>query len=114
LAPKCVSRSIELEAAATKPPKSEPFDIVNDEKQKEKQVADQFFRSLLNNHQIPRTEVVVMLDRMTSWLWPTSTMLMANENSGWLVSSAILVMSSLANGSFTQSWLSGFCSEEIR
>jgi hypothetical protein len=47
LAPKCVSRSIELEAAATKPPKSEPFDIVNDEKQKEKQVADQFFRSLL-------------------------------------------------------------------
>ncbi len=68
----------------------------------------------LNNHQIPRTEVVVMLDRMTSWLWPTSTMLMANENSGWLVSSAILVMSSLANGSFTLSWLSGFCSEEIR
>jgi hypothetical protein len=48
LAPKCVSRSIELEAAATKPPKSEPFDIVNDEKQKEKQVADQFFRSLLD------------------------------------------------------------------
>ena len=49
MAPNCVSRSIELEAAATKPPKSEPFDIVNDEKQKEKQVADQFFRSLLGD-----------------------------------------------------------------
>jgi hypothetical protein len=31
----------------TKLPKSEPIDIVNDEKQKEKRVADQFFRSLL-------------------------------------------------------------------
>jgi hypothetical protein len=47
LSPKCVSCSIELEIAATKLPKSEPFDIVNDEKQKEKRLADQFFRSLL-------------------------------------------------------------------
>jgi hypothetical protein len=54
LAPKCVSRSIELEAAATKPPKSEPFDIVNDEKQTEKQVADQFFRSLLELPEVLR------------------------------------------------------------
>jgi hypothetical protein len=30
------SPSIQLAAAARKPPKSEPFDIVNDEKQKEK------------------------------------------------------------------------------
>jgi hypothetical protein len=47
-----VSRSIELEAAATQPPKSEPFDIVNDEKQKEKQVADHFFRSLLESRRV--------------------------------------------------------------
>jgi hypothetical protein len=38
---------MELEIAATKLAKSEPFDIVNDEKQKEKRLADQFFRSLL-------------------------------------------------------------------
>jgi len=27
-----------------------PFDLVNDEKQKEREVADQFFRSLLEDH----------------------------------------------------------------
>jgi hypothetical protein len=45
----CVSRSIELEAAATKTPESKPFDISNDEQQKEKHTAHQFFSSLLNN-----------------------------------------------------------------
>lgn len=51
----------------------------------------------VNNHRIPRTEAVIALENVTDWLWPTSLMLMANENSGWLVSSAILVISSLAN-----------------
>jgi hypothetical protein len=49
LTPKCVSRSIELEAAATKTTEKRPFDVVNDEKQKEKQVAHQFFSSLLDH-----------------------------------------------------------------
>jgi hypothetical protein len=51
----------------------------------------------VNNHKIPRTEAVVALEDITDWLWPTSIMLMANENSGWLVNSAMLVISSLAN-----------------
>jgi len=42
LAPKCVSRSIELEAAATKPPKSEPFDIANDENRKKNRLRINF------------------------------------------------------------------------
>jgi len=51
----------------------------------------------VTSQRIPRTEAVVVLDDITDWLWPTSIMLMANENSGWVMSSAILVLSSLAN-----------------
>ena len=45
--PTCVSCSIELEPEATKTPKVELFDISNDEQQKEKHAAHQFFSSLL-------------------------------------------------------------------
>jgi hypothetical protein len=43
----CVWRSTELEPEAPKTPKIELFDIINDEHQKQKHAADQFFRSLL-------------------------------------------------------------------
>jgi hypothetical protein len=43
----CVSRGIELEPEATKEPGNKPFDIINDEQQKEKHAAHQFFSSLL-------------------------------------------------------------------
>jgi len=38
---------MELDPRAIKTPEIKPFDIVNDEKQKEKHAAHQFFRSLL-------------------------------------------------------------------
>jgi hypothetical protein len=43
----CVSNSIELEPEATKTPTIELFDIIDDEKTKEKHAANQFFSSLL-------------------------------------------------------------------
>jgi hypothetical protein len=43
----CVSSRIELEPEATKTPKLKPFDIIDDEQQKEKHAANQFFSSLL-------------------------------------------------------------------
>jgi hypothetical protein len=46
--PTCVSNSIELEPEATKTPKIELFDIIDDEKTKEKHAANQFFSSLLD------------------------------------------------------------------
>jgi len=39
--------SIELEPEVTKTPEIKPFDIFNDEQQKEKHAANQFFSSLL-------------------------------------------------------------------
>src|ERR1700678_2702891 len=45
--PTGVSRSIELEPEATKAPENELFDIINDDQQKEKHAANQFFSSLL-------------------------------------------------------------------
>jgi hypothetical protein len=45
--PRCVSSRIELEAEATKTPEIKPFNIVNDEQQKEKPASNQFFGSLL-------------------------------------------------------------------
>ena len=45
--PTCVRNRIELEPKATRVPEINPFDIIHDEKQKEKHAADQFFRSLL-------------------------------------------------------------------
>jgi hypothetical protein len=45
--PTCRSSNIELEAEATKAPEIKPFDIINDEQQKEKHAANQFFSSLL-------------------------------------------------------------------
>jgi hypothetical protein len=52
LGPPCVSSSIELEAQATKTPELKPFDIINDERQKEKHAANQFFSGLLGDHQL--------------------------------------------------------------
>jgi hypothetical protein len=43
----CVSSSIELEPEATKTPEVKPFNIINDEQQKQKHAASQFFSSLL-------------------------------------------------------------------
>jgi hypothetical protein len=43
----CVASSIELELEATKTPEIKPFNIINDEQQKEKHAANQFFSSLL-------------------------------------------------------------------
>ena len=45
--PKCVSSGIKLEPKATRTPTSKLFDIRNDQKQKEKLAANQFFSSLL-------------------------------------------------------------------
>jgi hypothetical protein len=47
LGPTC----IELEAEATKTPEIKPFAISNDEQQKEKHAANQFFSSLLGDYQ---------------------------------------------------------------
>jgi len=43
----CVSGSIKVEPEATKTPEIKPFNITNDEQQKEKHAANQFFSSLL-------------------------------------------------------------------
>jgi hypothetical protein len=43
----CVSSSIKVEPEATKTPEIKPFNITNDEQQKEKHAANQFFSSLL-------------------------------------------------------------------
>jgi hypothetical protein len=51
----------------------------------------------LNSRGTARTGAVVVLDDIADWLWPTSIMLMANENSGWFISSIMLVVSALAN-----------------
>jgi hypothetical protein len=52
--PTCVSNSIELEPEATKTPTIELFDIIDDEKTKEKHAANQFFSSLLGAFLVPR------------------------------------------------------------
>jgi hypothetical protein len=48
----CVASSIELELEATKTPEIKPFNIINDEQQKEKHAANQFFSSLLERRGI--------------------------------------------------------------
>jgi acetyltransferase-like isoleucine patch superfamily enzyme len=50
--PTCVSGSIELEAEAKKTLEIGPFDIINDEQQKEKHAANQFFSSLLRSKNV--------------------------------------------------------------
>ena len=45
----CVSGSIKVEPEATKTPEIKPFNITNDEQQKEKHAANQFFSSLLED-----------------------------------------------------------------
>jgi hypothetical protein len=53
----CVSSSIELESEATKTPEVKPFNIINDEQQKQKHAASQFFSSLLVRKLVKPTKV---------------------------------------------------------